>query len=105
MTKIANICRDCPELIEFYHMNDGKLHSTWSNLEVYRNYDKYEIKSIDDLEPDYVIGDSDESDSTDSKSIYGLGLLSNGHMYNIYEIHKNIQCLNLTNGKNYRHIF
>lgn len=105
MTKIANICQDCPELVEFYHMNDGKLHSTWSNLEVYRNYDKYEIQSIDDLEPDYVIGDLDSADSTVIQSIYGLGLLSNGTMYTIYEIHRNIQRLNVTHGKNYRHIW
>ena len=104
MTKIANICQDCPELVEFYHMDDGKLHSTWSNLEVYRNYDKYEIQSIDDLEPDYVIGDLDSADSTVIQSIYGLGLLSNGTMYTIYEIHRNIQRLNVTHGKNYRHI-
>lgn len=80
MTKIANICTDCPELVEFYHMSDGKLHSTWSNLDVYRNYDKYEIRNINELEPDYVIGDVDTTDTTVTKSIYGLGVLSNGNM-------------------------
>ena len=81
MTKIAKICNECPELVEFYHMNDGRLHSTWTNLNVYRNFDRYEFKDINDIKANYVIGDADVTNPIVTKSIYGQSTLSNGCMY------------------------
>ena len=53
----------------------------------------HEIKDINDFEPDYVITDANMSDPTVTKSIYELGLLSNGNTYLIREIHQNMQYL------------